>query len=1288
MKLKLLLFIMVLSGGILNAQDTIRTLIITESNPFRADQSYVEITNMGTTAVQLSNFKLGKIGPWDEPYNYAFEIRLPEKMLDAGKSYVIATVRDYTEEMYPLYPDKYSERITQKEYWQFADLQIHSPESNPAGAATDSVTVNNEVMVTWGGRDGWYLEQHISETDSVIVDQVGGVFDNNDRNFDHAYNVAGVTDATGNSILIRKFSVKKGNLDFANARGVGEDDSEWIVVPLPFADLHPWRAAYWTPGNHGNYKLDNTTLVSSTLAIDWNAKKITVPWGVRNLDYIMNEFDKKPGFAWFYDLSVNREDSAYASVRTGDKLTIYACGDKVEKTTFDLELAAPKAGDNIVIPKYRTDANGYYGNIIRGNSEVFGVTTNAPVMDTITNSLFGIGYATRVDTLMKYLEKAPNANWEIEWVDNVKRPDLLNGDVLKVTAENGDVKKYYIKVNGIRPSHNANLSAITWPDVPAYLKGLYGWKGDTIPNFVHTGYQYFLTVPMEVNTIPALVAKTETLNSRVEVTRATSLEGNAEQRTITFKVTAQDDTTILTYTVELVKEQAPNNIQPNIAEPFISEIVFQDQWANWFVEIANPGSQPLDLSNYMIIHSYDNSPAEALDDYSTVGVDGSNVDFWLNRYRRYIPGYRWVDQATWQVSPSIVSQDLNVSPWVDPGDVFVLGSITQTWGKGYPWFASEACDVIFKNKEYNPWNEDVNGTAAGEWNNHNYYLFKILNDSIKLGLKPATDINDFELIEVFGMGDNSSWNVAGKNFPQTATAIRKPEYVTGKKEFKESFGTNPDDSEWIIKDAPYWEARGVGWSDNIMNDGLDVGKHFMFQTTNYISTVTSPYYRVSEGYSQNETITGLKTGITATEFLANIVKKNENQTLAVHGASGVIEGAGTLATSDTLIVISADNSNTTKYVLNVSDEGMSTNAVITSNLYDVKIDVQPKSAGNPDAGSGSVSGFDYGTRLKTILANITLPAGAKLEVINEQGAYVPLKILNFDTTFVDVTVNDKIFLNVTAENGITQILYQLLPASSENDAFIQSDIYNVIQKDVLIEYVPRGTTVSTLLSNLVAATGASMKVVNNHGQERLDGNVADDDKVVVTSGNGNNSKAYYLAMLAEEFIPAPTYLAYILSNSYPIDQVDFKVDQVSGDETISSFLSKVTPAAGATAMVVDKDGMNKTTGDINKDDMVKVTSADGKVVVYYTFGQLVSARNVNAENIQLYPNPTNGEINISGVKAGYRIQVYNSVGSAVRDINVQNSIEKISLRNQPAGMYMIVVSDNNKMLGRYKALKQ
>jgi hypothetical protein len=31
----------------------------------------------------------------------------------------------------------------------------------------------------------------------------------------------------------------------------------------------------------------------------------------------------------------------------------------------------------------------------------------------------------------KYLEKAPNASWEIVWVDGVERADLIHGDILR-----------------------------------------------------------------------------------------------------------------------------------------------------------------------------------------------------------------------------------------------------------------------------------------------------------------------------------------------------------------------------------------------------------------------------------------------------------------------------------------------------------------------------------------------------------------------------------------------------------------------------------------------------------------------------------------------------------------------------------------------------------------------------------------------------------------------------------------------------------------------------------------
>jgi hypothetical protein len=78
---------------------------------------------------------------------------------------------------------------------------------------------------------------------------------------------------------------------------------------------------------------------------------------------------------------------------------------------------------------------------------------------------------------------------------------------------------------------------------------------------------------------------------------------------------------------------------------------------------------------------------------------------------------------------------------------------------------------------------------------------------------------------------------------------------------------------------------------------------------------------------------------------------------------------------------------------------------------------------------------------------------------------------------------------------------------------------------------------------------------------------------------------------------------------------------------------------------------------------------------------------MNANQIELYPNPSNGKLNVTGVEKGQRIQVYNSLGSAIIDVNVESSHEIISIDKHPAGLYMIVVSDKNGLLGKYKAIK-
>ena len=82
------------------------------------------------------------------------------------------------------------------------------------------------------------------------------------------------------------------------------------------------------------------------------------------------------------------------------------------------------------------------------------------------------------------------------------------------------------------------------------------------------------------------------------------------------------------------------------------------------------------------------------------------------------------------------------------------GQTVFSWGPDYVWPVPGQLDVQFNNytgnQTYeNPWGEAVsdNGSPVRKWSNSQWYMFKILNDSVKLGLKPATDPNDFELIE-------------------------------------------------------------------------------------------------------------------------------------------------------------------------------------------------------------------------------------------------------------------------------------------------------------------------------------------------------------------------------------------------------------------------------------------------------------------------------------------------------------------------------------------------------------
>jgi hypothetical protein len=310
-------------------------------------------------------------------------------------------------------------------------------------------------------------------------------------------------------------------------------------------------------------------------------------------------------------------------------------------------------------------------------------------------------------------------------------------------------------------------------------------------------------------------------------------------------------------------------------------------------------------------------------------------------------------------------------------------------------------------------------------------------------------------------------------------------------------------------------------------------------------------------------------------------------------------------------------------------------------------------------------------------------------VINSDGGFVPLKQLNFDTVYVNVTVNTDTWLEVIAEDGMTTINYQILPVTSSDDAFITSDYFNVIQSSFLVEFVPRGISVSSFMSKIAPSAGADVKIIDKSGLERSEGGMAIDDKVVVTSESGNVTNVYFLSVLPIEALPTTTYLAYVTSYMYAVDQVDNVISGATAQTTLNDFLNNLIPSFGATLTVLDKDGAVKTSGDLNDGDVLHVTSVDGKFHTEYALDlDLTQADVVLTGQVVLYPNPTDGRINISGLEVGGRIQVFNSTGAAIRDLKVAKSIEILSLADQPAGMYLILVSDAEKLVGRYKVIRR
>jgi hypothetical protein len=641
------------------------------------------------------------------------------------------------------------------------------------------------------------------------------------------------------------------------------------------------------------------------------------------------------------------------------------------------------------------------------------------------------------------------------------------------------------------PENNAMLSAITWPDAPSIIRELPGWREDTISGFQSGIFSYEITLPESIDNVPVLMAIPEEVNARIVVKRAKFITGPMKDRTTTFTVISEDGTTVKNYTVVF------SEVKPEFsADPIITDLFHMRTTYERGIEITNPGNTALDLSNYMIVAGLDSNIEELIK---------GNSDLYADRFKRYVPGYTYHPANLWELSPNKIIKDFDVNPIIEPGGSFVLAR-----ARNYNFFNDNYAihyDVLITLKSYGlSVNEEKTNTKAyylDETQNcvtHYRYqggqlcLFKILNDSIKAGLKPLTDPKDFELIDMVGHWTGETWNPTGTAITNWQHRMeRKPQYWKGNPlpGLAGSFAETAEESEWIYNDIPDWAAAAV-----IMTSG-EIGSHSFDPILDNISTVSSIVYKVSKGYTSAQDIIGVPAGTTVSGFLANIVRAHEEQSLQLKGK----ENDDLLETGDTLIVTSADASAYTEYLISLGS--LSSDAVLFAkdgSGYTIAF----------TGSEGTISGIQFGTSIEDVLNNIIKPTEAILSVLDLNENLVPLQLRNFNEEFVKTKASNRIFFEVIAEDGVSIILYQLILNGSASDAYLYSDLYHVDQNFKLVSYVPQGINVQSLFKYLHPNAGASVKLLNKAGQERMTGDVVSDDQIIVSSADQTVQHVYFI----------------------------------------------------------------------------------------------------------------------------------------------------------------------------------
>ncbi len=198
------------------------------------------------------------------------------------------------------------------------------------------------------------------------------------------------------------------------------------------------------------------------------------------------------------------------------------------------------------------------------------------------------------------------ASLQITQASNLNGTTGQRTATINVTAENGTtMKTYSVIFNLLPPSNDATLS-----NIQVNQQNIQGFSPNTL--------NYTITLPYGTTAIPNVTATTNHTAASLQITQASNLNGTTGQRTATINVTAENGTTVKTYSVIF-------NLLPPSNDATLSNIQVNQQNIQGF----NPNT--LNYVNYVafseiqvpIVTSTANNPNATIQINSAISLDGT-----------------------------------------------------------------------------------------------------------------------------------------------------------------------------------------------------------------------------------------------------------------------------------------------------------------------------------------------------------------------------------------------------------------------------------------------------------------------------------------------------------------------------------------------------------------------------------------------------------------------------------------------------------------------------------------